>query len=89
MIIALTIIIAIIITWSIFSVYYLFYIEPDEINLNFKEEGLLCTLCKLYWYIIGIGLILFVILLLSYIISASIVCYLKNNDYPVCERWNK
>jgi hypothetical protein len=88
MIIQLTIIIAIIITWSLFSIIYLLYIEPDEMSLNL-EEGLLCTLCKLYWYIVWIGLILFIIILLSYLISASIVCHSKNNDYPVCERWNK
>lgn len=88
MIITLTIIIAIIIAWSIFSGCYLFYVEPDEFGLDFNNEGLLCTLCKLYWYIAGIGLILFIILLLSYFISASIICGSKNNDYPVCGRWN-
>lgn len=85
MIIKLTIIIAIIITWSVFSCCYLFYIDPEETGLNFKNEGLLVTLSKIYWYLIGIGLILFIIILLSYFISATIICHSKNNDYPVCE----
>lgn len=89
MIIALTIIIAIIIAWTVFSVCYSFYIEPDEFGLDFKNEGLLMTLCKIYWYAIGISFILFVLILISYIISETIVCNSKNNDYPVCEKVNK
>ena len=89
MIIILTIIIATIIAWTAFSICYSLYFESDEFGLDFKNEGLLMTLCKIYWYAIGISFILFILILISYLISKTIVCNSKNNDYPVCEKMNK
>ena len=84
MIISLTIFLMIISIWSLFSFGLL--VNSGDMMLDYKCDGLLVTIAKIYWWgilIFVIGSILFII---CYGISSLIVCNSTNNDYPSCKK---
>ena len=88
MIWTLTIIIALIILWSIYSILKMI----DDDNKPFDSlypwkrnfDDIISNLAIIYWssiIVIGLGSIL---LFVSYLISSSIICYSSNDDSKYC-----
>lgn len=83
----LTIIIALIILWSIFSIFLLLENGDSAFGELYpwnSFEDVICNLAIIYWsslIVIGLGSIL---LFISYLISSSIICYSSNDDSKYC-----
>lgn len=89
MIIKLTIFIMMIIIWSVYSFDLIFNSGDDNICPNFKEDGIMLFIAKLYWCILAILVVGGMLFAISYFISTSIICETRHNDHPVCERWEQ
>lgn len=90
MIIGLAIALMIIFIWSIFTIGFLIDDGSESlIDINLKEDGLLITIAKLYWLVIGVIIIGGFLFAICYCLSIKIVCDITNNDYPQCVKENK
>lgn len=80
-----TIVIAILIVWTIYS---FIVVTGDASLIIYCEDNIILRLSKIYWWIILIssfGAILFGI---SFLVSSGIWCSAKNNDDNVCTIWS-
>ena len=87
MIYVLTIIIAVVIAWTIISAGLC--MDDYDMTVDISEDGLLLTLSKLYWWAIGISIIGFILFGISYWISKGIICSENNGDNKICIKESK
>lgn len=83
MIHVLTVIIMFLIVWTVYSICLVF---DDESIMFYSGDDILLRLAKLYWWIILVGIVLFILWYVSYMISSFIICNTSNNDNKVCEK---
>ena len=79
----LTIILMILIPWSIYSLVIV--VDDDEFMVCSGDE-LILKIAKIYWGIIFISLALGLLWAFSHAISEDIICGVTNDDYAVCEK---
>lgn len=79
----LTVIIMILIPWSIYS---LIIAVDDGTLMVYAGDELILKIAKIYWGIIFISLALGLLWAFSHAISEEIICGVTNDDYAVCEK---
>lgn len=76
-----TVVIAILIVWTIYS----FIVVIDDVSLIiYSEDNIILRLSKIYWWIILISFLGAILFGFSFLISSGIWCSAKNNDDNVC-----
>lgn len=80
-----TVVIAILIVWSIYS----FWVVIDDASLIiYCEDNIILRLSKIYWCIILISFLGAILFGFSFLISSGIWCSVTNNDDNVCTIWS-
>lgn len=80
-----TVVIAILIVWTIYS----FIVVTDDASLIiYCEDDIILRLGKIYWWIILISFFGATLFGISFLISSGIWCSATNNDDNVCTIWS-
>lgn len=76
-----TVVIAILIVWTIYSSI----VVIDDVSLIiYSEDNIILRLSKIYWWIILISFLVVLLFGISFLISSGIWCSATNNDDNVC-----
>ncbi|MBQ1495851.1 MAG: hypothetical protein IIZ40_00660 [Bacilli bacterium] len=79
-----TVVIAILILWSIYSSWV---VIDDASLIIYCEDNIILRLSKIYWLIILISILGVFLFGVSFLISSGIWCSATNNDDNVCTIW--
>lgn len=80
-----TVVIAILLVWSIYS----FISVINDVSLIiYCEDNIILRLSKIYWWIILISFLGAILFGISFLISSGIWCSATNNDDNVCTVWS-
>ena len=80
-----TVVIAILIVWTIYS----FIVVTDPASfIIYCENDIILRLSKIYWLIILISILGAILFGISFLISSRIWCSAKSNDDNVCTIWS-
>lgn len=80
-----TVVIAILLVWSIYS---FIVVTDDASSIIYYEDNIILKLSKIYWRIILISILGAFLFGISFLISSGIWCSAKNNDDNVCTIWS-
>ncbi len=80
-----TVVIAILIVWTIYS---LWAVWDDDSLIIYCEDNIILRLSKIYWWIILISFFGSILFGISFLISSGIWCGATNNDDNVCTIWS-
>lgn len=80
-----TVVIAILIVWTILS---FISVSDHESLIIYSEDNIILRLSKIYWWIILISFLGVILFSISFLISSGIWCSATNNDDNVCTIWS-